>query len=142
MADLAIPETDALMSFGGGNGRLASSLDLKTQEGRVKLLRCMNDCDKRLTECINEGIMVTNYVIHEIEIESRNGGELITVPRLVLISKDGKTYECVSETLLQSLKVIAFAYGRMPWEPARKLTVRTKKKGERSIYWFETEDKK
>jgi hypothetical protein len=57
--------------------------------------------------------------------------------RLVIVDKAGKTYGCVSNTLLRSLATICYVFGTPPWATPIKLTVRTKRNGEKAIYWFE-----
>jgi len=130
------------MSFGGGGQKMSTSLDLQNPSNRVILLKAFQDCDMRLTEAVNVLISAVDYVAHEISLVSKETGELVDAVRLVVIDTDGATYECVSTTLLKSLQTVAFAYGPPPWSPPMTLTVRTKKRGERSIYWFDAEQQK
>jgi hypothetical protein len=129
----------SLDSFGIQDQRAATSLDI-TKPGVSKLiLKCLHNCDARLTEEVGLPIKVTDYFIHDVQIVSKEDGEIITMPRLVLIDSDGMAHECCSQTLLSSLKSIASLYGRPPWPNGLTLTVRMKRKGERNIYFFETE---
>lgn len=137
MDDLA-KRGDGLMQFGGHSARMATSLDLTEPNNRVKMLRAMQDCDARLTECVNMDIAAVDYVAHDVDLTSKETGEVVTATRLVLIDADGMCYECVSATLLKSLQTVSFAFGPPPWNPPLTLTVKTKKRGERSIYFFAT----
>ena len=137
MSDIAVRQPDGLESFGPQGGRLATSLDLSTQSGKVELIRCMNNCDARLTEEVNQTVAVVDWLVHEVELVSKETGEAVMATRMVLIDADKMTHECVSNTLLQSFKCLVFAFGPCPWSPSRKLMVRSKRKGERNIYWFE-----
>lgn len=134
--DLALP-ADGLNQFGPQGQRMATSLDLKKQENRKLVLKCLQDCDKRLTEEVGEAIRVTDYFIHDVEIRNEKSGEVVIVPRMVLIDKAGKTHECVSETLGSSLRAVAFAYGAPPWPDGLNLVPKMKRKGERNIYFLE-----
>lgn len=126
-----------LMSFGGGGQRLSTSLNVDDPAMARRFLSAQQDCDRRLVECVNQQIAVTDYVVHDVELKNRETGEVIPSVRLVLIDKDGLTYEAVSETLLRSFQRIAFLFGKPPWNPSRVLVPMTKKKGEYSIYWFD-----
>lgn len=127
------------MSFGNGGTRMSTSLDITKPSERVKLLKAFQDCDARLTESVNLSIKAVDFVAHDVELTSKETGEVVQCTRLVVIDADGLTYECVSGTLLKSLQTVAFAYGQPPWTPPITLTVKTKKRGERSIYWFDAQ---
>ena len=137
MSDLAIPSDGGIQSFGPQGGRLATSLDLVSQSGKMEMIRCMADCDARLTEEVNQPIAVVDWLVHEVEIVNKQTGESVLCTRMVLIDSDKMTHECVSNTLLQSFKMMLYAFGPCPWEPARVLIVKSKRRGERNIYWLE-----
>lgn len=128
---------NTLMTLGRQGFTLSTSLDLTNPQNRVTLLKAMQDCDFRLTEHVNMPFDATDYVAHKVMMTSKESGEVVEVTRLVIVDTQGKTYQCVAETLLQSIQTVAFAYGPPPWANPITLTVRTKKRGERSIYWFD-----
>jgi len=134
--EIAVPAV-GLEAFGIQNARVATSLNLESVENRKVILRCLQDCDKRLTEEVGETIKVTDYFIHDVECRNEKTGEVTTAPRLVLIDKSGKTHECVSETLVGSLKNLCFVYGKPPWPDGLAIVPKMKRKGERNIYFFE-----
>jgi hypothetical protein len=121
-------------------GSTVTSLDLKDKKNRRIALAAQQSCDFRLTEKIGEQIRVCHYVAHPVQIKGATDGEIIEAVRLVLVDKAGKTYETVGATLIGSFMAIASLEGYPPWPDGKKLTVRTKKRGERSIYWFDLED--
>src|SRR5262245_28345252 len=127
----------ALAALRGTDTKISTSLDLANQDARKILLNCLQNCDARLTEQVNRDIELVNYMAHNIQVQSRAGGELVDCVRLVVIDKDNLTYECVADTLIQSLGSLMFAYGQPPWNPPIKVQVKSKKKGTNSIYWFE-----
>lgn len=126
-----------LMSFGDGGRKMSTSLDLTQPNNRVKLLNALQDCDGKLTELVNTLLKVTDYVAHEVDITSKETGEVATCTRLVLIDDHGETYQCVSSTLLRSIQTVAYAFGPPPWIPPLEMTVKTRRNGERSIYWLD-----
>lgn len=125
------------MQLGPAPFTLSTSLDLTNPQNRVTLLKAMQDCDYRLTEHVNMPIQACDYVAHKVTITGKETGEVAECMRLVIVDTEGKTYQCVAATLLQSIQTVAFAYGPPPWADPITLTVRTKKRGERSIYWFD-----
>ena len=137
--DELVKRGDGIMQFGDASHKMATSLDLTNPNNRVVLLKAMQDCDARLTENVNVPIKVCDYLAHDVEITSRETGELITVTRLVLIDDKGCTYETTGNTLLKSIQTVAYAFGPPPWNPPITMMVRTKKRGERSIYFFEVD---
>lgn len=128
-----------IQTFGGGAGRLATSLDLQTQPGRQKMLQCLQDCDGRLTDEVNTKLKITDYLVHDIEMTDKKTGEVTGATRMVLIDADGCTHECVSLSLLRSMQRLAYVFGSPPWNPPQQLTVKSKRKGERNIYWLDCE---
>lgn len=137
MANEIARQQTPLSEFGGSQQRISTSLNLDDVKQRRKMVSALQDCDYRLTEKIGEQIKVCDYVIHDVEIKGRTDGELIPACRLILVDDKGKTWETVGVTLVRSFQRIAFAEGPPPYKPPLSLWVRTKKKGEISIYWFD-----
>ena len=127
----------ALSALRGVDTKLSTSLDLSDQAKRKILLSCLQNCDARLVEQVNVPLELTDYMAHNIQVANGKGGELVDAVRLVMIDKDGTTYECVADTLVQSLGSLMFAYGQPPWSPPLKVAVRSTQKNTRNIYWFE-----
>jgi hypothetical protein len=134
------PRLTGLAEFGGSEQRIGTSLDPTTAGGRKILLASMNECDARLTECVNKPIAVVDFIAHDVELRNHTTGETKPAVRLVLVDANGLTYECVSETLLRSFQRLASLFGPPPWSPPKTLTPMTKKKGEFSVYWFDVEE--
>lgn len=130
-------QVNDLDSFGLPGRKMATSLDISDKSKRLLILKCLQDCDSRITEHVGEPIVVTDYFIHDVQLTSKEDGELIICPRLVLIDKDGFTHECVSATILSSMQSIAFVNGKPPWPDGVTLVPRMKRKGERNIYFLE-----
>jgi len=137
MSSDLVPQKPTITQFGRKDSRLATSLDLSSRENKLKMMECLNDCTARLTEEVNEIIVVTNYFIHDVQKIDDKTGEVKNLERLVLIDADGNTHETTGATLIESLKIVCFAEGSPPWPNGVKLKVRSKKKNTKDIYFFE-----
>lgn len=123
-----------------GPGRMTvTSLNLADKKAKRTVLAAMQACDGRLTEMIGQRIVVTDYVAHGVEMNGATDSEIIPGNRLVLVDTKGKTYETVGSTFISSFKTICDMEGYPPWPEGFGLTMRTRKKGERSIYWFDVD---
>lgn len=129
----------SLVPIGGNQTQMFTSLDMKRPESRKAVMKCLQDCDARITEEVNQKICVSNYFLHVVPVVNKQTGEVKDCERLVLIDKDGMTHECVSAVIINSLRSIAFAFGKPPWPDGINVTVKMKRKGEKAIYWLEPE---
>jgi hypothetical protein len=135
-SEIATP-AQSLSDMIGGQSRLVSSMDLTKLDNRKILMAALQSTDGKLTDMVNTTIEAVNYVAHDVKVNGKAEGEYIDCIRLVIVDKAGKTYGCVSNTLLRSLATICYVFGTPPWATPIKLTVRTKRNGEKAIYWFE-----
>jgi hypothetical protein len=101
-------------------------------------MRAVQDADVQLTTEVNMPLKIANYLVMDSVIVDKENGEVKPVIKLILIDSDGLAHWTMGDTLLQSLKTVAYVHGKAPWNPPLELTVRTRKNGERSVYWFET----
>jgi hypothetical protein len=134
-----VKREDGLAQIGGKSRQMYTSLDTTDKSKRMLIMKALQDCDAKLTENVNKSIMAVDYFAHDVQLKGKEDGEIIETIRLVVIDQEGLCYECVSQTLLRSLQTVAFVFGPPPWEPPLKLTVKSKRNGERNIYWFESE---
>lgn len=128
-----------LESIGGKTRQMYTSLDIAKKEKRQLIMKALQDCDAKLTENVNVTISAVDYFAHDVQLKGKEEGEIVDAIRLVVIDDKGLCYECVSQTLLRSLQTVAFVFGPPPWNPPLKLTVKSRRNGERNIYWFESE---
>lgn len=66
--------------------------------------------DVALKECVNIPIAMTHVSIEVCEVHSEQNGDVIA-PRIVIMDKDGKSYQAVSVGVYQSLKRIFALFG-------------------------------
>lgn len=140
MSDELVPIRNDLETRGLEGARISTSLDFSKPGVRSVMLEALQNCDARITEHIGEPIDVRDYFIHDVECKDRKTGEIRQAERMVLIDANGMLHECVSETLISSLRNIASLYGRFPWNEPKTLIPRMKRKGELSIYFFEVKE--
>lgn len=127
-----------LATFGDAGTRMATSLNLDKPDNRRALARAMGGDLLQLTEQVNAELDIANYLVHEYDKSDEETGEVTRLVRLVVFSGDGTPLQCVSKTLLNSLKHLTYAFGPCPWDPPLKVKLRMKRKGENvQIYWFE-----
>ena len=70
----------------------------------AKIYAAMNDPEFKLADFINKKIEITDYLIEIVDIANEETGEVSTVPRVVLIDKDGKSYQATSYGIANSVR--------------------------------------
>lgn len=137
MDEIAKRNDADLMQFGRGGGRIATSLNLESDAGKVAFTRCFGESDGHLAEMVGQPICVCDYLIHDYVKLDVTTGEIKELFRFCVITKDGDVYECGSEGLLRSFKMLTFAYGVPPWPAGKTLVVKSKRLQVGHCYWFE-----
>lgn len=122
MSDI-MPMPTAQNMFSGGE-MYYTSLDVDKLENKKIVLRCLGECDERVKQCINAKITVANIFAHMVELANDETGEISQQPRVVLISPDGLTYECVSQGVYRDVSALIWLFGKPPWNPPLELIPR------------------
>lgn len=92
------------------------SLRAETPEEKATLFRIMNSPEKRISDCINQTILVKDVYCEVVQVTNKETGEVNTCPRVVLVDKDGIGYQSVSFGIYGSLKKLFQVYGVPTWE--------------------------
>lgn len=132
---------------GGIRGELVSitnqycSFKPNTKEEKAVLFKAMNNPEKRLADCINMTINVKDIYVETVTIVDQNSGEIIPVPRIVLIDVEGIGYQCVSKGVFGALKKLISLFGEPTWDEGISITVRSVKtrNGNNSVLTFDIE---
>ena len=96
------------------------------------------DClDNNESEVINKTISVTDIFSENCQLTDGKTGEVKTMPRIVLIDKDGVSYQCVSYGIYNSIKKLIQIYGLPTWEEPIDLLVKQIKAGDKNILSLE-----
>lgn len=114
------------------------SFKANTEEEKDLLFNAMNQPDEKLADHINEVIEVKDVFVEVIELTSEQTGEIQKCPRIVLIDKDGVSYQCVSIGIYNTLCKLFQVYGdARTWTKAMPLKVKQLSKGEKKFLTLE-----
>lgn len=104
---------------GGGKGYCT----MVAEDNKAKA-RLFNACSNpaKLSDNINIPIDMIHFYVEIIQCVSENSGELVNVPRVVIIDKTGKGYQAVSVGIYNAIKRIVSMYGN-PTTWAEPLTI-------------------
>ena len=92
------------------------SLKAETPQEKATLFRIMNSPEKRISDCINQTILVKDVYCEVVQVTNKETKEVNTCPRVVLVDKDGIGYQSVSFGIYGSLKKLFQVYGVPTWE--------------------------
>lgn len=115
------------------------SYKAETPEEKAKLFEIMNNPEKRLSDCINQTILVKDLFAELVDCTNEETGEVTKAPRIVLIDKNGIGYQCVSAGVFGALKKLMSVYGIPTWESPIPLKIKQIKNGKKSLLTFSVE---
>lgn len=106
---------------GGGKGYCTMVAEDKKAKARL-----FNACSspKKLSDCINIPIEMIHFFVEIIQCANKESGELVNVPRVVIIDKKGQGYQAVSVGIYNAVKRIVAMFGH-PSTWAEPVTVIT-----------------
>lgn len=107
---------------------------VETFDEKKRLANAMSNPDFRLSDFINKTITVVDVFIEKAQVTSQNTGELVDIPRVVLIDDKGKSYSSLSFGVFNSLKKIISVFGFPTWKEGIPIEVQRIQKGDRQIY--------
>lgn len=126
-----------IISANNENSPLFCSMTARSEEEKIRLYNIMNSPEFKLADYINMEIDVRDVIVEPVEVEN-DDGEVITAPRIILIDKDGKAYQCVSNGVYSSLRKMFKIFGNPTWEEQKKIRVKQiNKSGNRSVITLE-----
>lgn len=106
---------------GGGKGYCTMVAEDKKAKARL-----FNACGnpKKLSDCINIPIEMIHFYVEIIQCANKESGELVNVPRVVIIDKKGQGYQAVSVGIYNAVKRIVAMFGHpSTWsEPVTVIT--------------------
>jgi hypothetical protein len=104
-----------------------------TDAEKSKLFKIMNNPEKRLKECTNMTLEITDVFAEIVDCVNKETGEYNKCPRIVLIDKNGVGYVSVSLGVYNSIKKLFEVFGVPTWAKPVKIKPILVSKGERSI---------
>jgi len=133
-ADIAVPaELDNLMNPGASF--MCSIPNDGSRAAAVAIYNAVNNKGDSLADHKNEILEIVNVAAHPVNLIDENTGELVNALRVVLIDKNGKNYDAVSQGIVSSLQKIFAIVGPAPYleEPLKIKVVEQKtRKGYRT----------
>lgn len=99
------------------------------KEQAKTIYNAMNNPTYNLRDFVNKTITVENVLIEIADILNEETGALDRVPRTVLISPDGTSYQATSKGVFTSIKNAYVALGNAPWVGGIEFTVKQKSVG-------------
>ena len=109
------------------------SLTASTREEKAALYNAMNNPDKRLADCINMKIEARDLYIEIVNCTNEETGEVNACPRIVIIDKDGVSYQAVSIGIYSALKKVIQVFGAPTWTDPVVLEVKQITKGNKKM---------
>lgn len=109
------------------------SLTASTREEKAALYNAMNNPDKRLADCINMKIEAQDLYIEVVNCTNEETGEVNACPRIVIIDKDGVSYQAVSIGIYSALKKVIQVFGAPTWTDPVVLEVKQITKGNKKM---------
>lgn len=113
------------------------SMTANSEEEKIRLYNIMNSPEFKLADYINMEIEVKDVIVEPVEM-ANDDGEIVAAPRIVIIDKDGKAYQCVSNGVYSSLRKMFKIFGSPTWDTPKKIRVKQiNKSGNRSVITLE-----
>lgn len=100
--------------------------DPNDRKTMAKIFKALNDPTHRVADFINKEIPVENILIEAADILNDETGEISRVPRVVLITPEGESYQAVSMGMFNAVKNAFRCYGEAPWNPALTFAIKQK----------------
>lgn len=112
MNELTVKNTESIKSASEvmSTGMSYTDMDLSDMTIAKNFYNAVSQPDMALKECVNIPIAMTHVSIEVCEVRSEQNGDVIA-PRIVIMDKDGKSYQAVSVGVYQSLKRIFALFG-------------------------------
>lgn len=105
-----------------GGFTLQTSLDISSRENRIKILEIVDGESLPYENVVNTEFLLADFVAHPVQLTSKETGEVFDAIRLLLIDESGQVVSTCSPYVLESLKRIGWAQGKMPpWDPPIKV---------------------
>lgn len=96
-------ETGALEYFTAPSQQPFSSFDMSTEEGQTKAIKCVAQADVRLTDFLDNELVIEDFFAQPIQLKDDNGCNKPSV-RLVIIDQNGTTYATSSSSIANALR--------------------------------------
>lgn len=119
----------------------ASMCSIAVEPGNIEkaklVYNAMNNPTHKLSDFINQTILVENVLIETAEVANEDTGEVERAAKCVLIAPDGTSYFAMSKGIFNSIKNLYFTLGNAPWEGGIELAVKQVQAGKGKMLTLE-----
>lgn len=122
--ELAKVSINTMLAQDAGTTFTSLALENADRTTQAKVYQALNNPTHRIADFINKEFQVEHVLIEAADILNEDTGEISRVPRVVLISPEGESYQAISTGIFNSVKYAYKCFGQAPWDPA--LTFRIK----------------
>jgi hypothetical protein len=136
----AIEKADIRSELSGEAGTVFCSVQGGDRKSKAKVYNAMNNPTHRVGDCINKTINVKDVLAEMIEMENEETGELIEVPRVVLIDDKGESYQAVSMGIFNAVKKAIAVFGAPTWDEPLSVTVKQISLGKNQMLTFDVNE--
>jgi len=95
--------TGIVQGMAKGELQMYSTVKGDDKASKLKVLDAITNSES-LSDHLREPINLTDFVIQVIQMPDEKTGEINNVPRIILITDDGKAFHAISSGVLQSLR--------------------------------------
>lgn len=124
--ELATVNINTMLAQDAGTMLCTIAADPSDRETMAQIFKALNDPTHRVADYINKEIPVENILIEAADILDDETGEISRVPRVVLITPEGESYQAVSMGMFNAVKNAFRCYGQAPWKPALTFAIKQK----------------
>lgn len=117
----------AVAMLGGADRPFYSSFDPASPAGKALLWQLNEGADAQVLESVNKVIDLHHVYAADAQKVDKETGEVKELVRIVLVDKSGKTYQCFSAGIRQSLRLLFASEGLPPYERPMLLEFGVKK---------------
>lgn len=110
-------------------GSTFCSVNLLTDESKRMVFNATVDPDKRLSDMINQTIVLKDVYAESVEMTDNETGEINSGVRIILFDKDGVSYQTTSSGIFNAIGRIIALFGRPTWEEGIAVTVKQIRRG-------------
>ena len=112
---------DLSMLSEGSNNFVCSIPDDGSRKAKVAIYNAVQNADEQLSDHVNEVLEIVDLVAHPVQLPDERTGEVFSAIRTVLIDKNGKGYQAVSNGICQALSKVIAIIGQPHWDDPVKM---------------------
>lgn len=94
-----------------------------SRASQVKVYNAINNKGDSLDDHKGEVLEIVDVACHPVTLLDENTGEVVNALRVILVDKNGKNYDAVSQGIVSSLQKVFAIVGQPSYNPPLKLKV-------------------